>query len=142
MIPRSQFNNYGPNEFEYFIRQVIAKDEFFGANEADQVAKEIVQFFSTYENIPLAKRDSQFYLKIYSEVCIKQLKQSYECFKTITDAKRLVLCTANHLGTYAKNNIKSELENLALYSSPFQSKVATRFGDDTWSVSKTPQIIK
>jgi hypothetical protein len=62
-IPAAKRANYGRNDFEQFVREIVAPEKAFGEEEAKIVQKRIIDFYlSEKEN------SSAFFLNKYTEV--------------------------------------------------------------------------
>lgn len=65
-VPLDKISSYGEADFEMFVRDVVAKEEYFGA-KAQKVQKEIIKYFSKEYDVP-TKKDNTFWLHRYSMV--------------------------------------------------------------------------
>lgn len=65
-IPWKELNKYNEREFRKFVSEVIATPQYFNEN-AKAVQKEIFDF---YLNNNEEKKNSTFYLKKYTQVCL------------------------------------------------------------------------
>ena len=62
-VPHDRIEHFGQNDFEHFIRQVVAKEQYFGVKEAPKVQEEIIEYSSHRKfKVPTTK-DSNFFLR-------------------------------------------------------------------------------
>src|SRR4051812_41285843 len=66
-VPPEHIEHFGQSDFEQFIRQMVAKEEYFGPTKAPKVQAKIIDYFTRQFKVH-SKRDSQFYLERYSMV--------------------------------------------------------------------------
>ncbi|KAL3101961.1 hypothetical protein niasHS_003370 [Heterodera schachtii] len=66
VVPSEKIGTYGATDFEAFVREVVAKEQYFGQN-AKQVQGKIAKFFGEEYEMPKEK-DSAFWLERYSMV--------------------------------------------------------------------------
>uniref|UniRef100_A0A914HX89 Carboxylesterase type B domain-containing protein n=1 Tax=Globodera rostochiensis TaxID=31243 RepID=A0A914HX89_GLORO len=66
VVPKQKIATYGRVDFEAFVRDVVAKDKYFG-QKAKQIQEEIIKFFGEEYEVP-KKKDNAFWLQRYSLV--------------------------------------------------------------------------
>lgn len=61
--------NYGPTRFGAFLRDFVAKNEYFGKQISEQIQSEIFDFYvNKYEHREEKEKDANFFLRLYSMV--------------------------------------------------------------------------
>lgn len=65
-VPTDRRDSFGAEHFEAFVRDVVAKEQYFGTKAA-QIQRQIVQFFGQQFDVP-EKKDASFWLERYSMV--------------------------------------------------------------------------
>lgn len=63
--------NYGQPHFEAFLRNFVAKNEYFGEQIGQQIRAELFDFYvNKYEHKEEKDRNAEFFLRLYSMVRI------------------------------------------------------------------------
>jgi hypothetical protein len=106
-VPPNRRPFYGQADFDLFVRQVVAKSEYFGEKAAAKVQQEIIDFFTAKHKMP-ANKDNKFYLERYNmvgqyvDIC-QHLIWVFIC--PFSGAQRPPICDALRLGVEAEGQL-------------------------------------